>query len=465
MCLLLCPSREIVIFGGDGGLIIRPRIAVASTLLSATSSGASMREKDKKRKRAPVALSPPVDIGMSEGRRISAGSPHLWSNEGQPAESGDNAFFISGTRADVRTPPPPTREEAFRLAIFRSMDVCSFVDTKFLLFTRRFDSESDTFVHELRPVFAASATLTNASPEFDKRAWIILHLETVTVTQLGRHDIPEFANKRLSAVEYGYESDSDLEDEERDWAISDSGAVEDREVRKVLEEKERQATPRAEVATKSDIEDTTMAGTGRESSILLASGNDTMSPSVTMIKPVCVGRTIFVHDMAYKTWKALIAYLYTGHIEFAPLRSCLQSAKAEGKTAAPPLYPGVKSPSCSPKSMYRLADKYDLPELKKLASENIRSQLSAENILDEVFSEFSSRYPEIYQLEVAFLVANCGHQGVKDALPNWIAAITNGQLPHTNDVLSTFISELISRRRHDSSHEVCSTNGLTFWAA
>lgn len=72
-------------------------------------------------------------------------------------------------------------------------------------------------------------------------------------------DIPEFANKRLSAVEYGYESDSDLEDEERDWPISDSGAVEDREVRRVLEEKERQATPRAEVATKSNIEDTTMA--------------------------------------------------------------------------------------------------------------------------------------------------------------------------------------------------------------
>lgn len=85
-----------------------------------------------------------------------------------------------------------------------------------------------------------------------------------------------------------------------------------------------------------------------------------------------MGRTVIVKGTAYKTyvrlavvyhlipslmndirWVALVAYLYTGQITFAPLRSASQSPDdAESSHLEDP-----RPNSCSPKSMYRLADK------------------------------------------------------------------------------------------------------------
>ncbi|KAJ7788054.1 hypothetical protein B0H14DRAFT_3504685 [Mycena olivaceomarginata] len=48
------------------------------------------------------------------------------------------------------------------------------------------------------------------------------------------------------------------------------------------------------------------------------------------------------------------------------------------------------TPECSAKSMYKLADRFGLDELKTLALESLQSQLSAENIVREAFSSFTS---------------------------------------------------------------------------
>ena len=76
------------------------------------------------------------------------------------------------------------------------------------------------------------------------------------------------------------------------------------------------------------------------------------------------GRVIILPDIAYRTYvdlsainvsaqryarlKALVFYLYTNEVAFAPLRS--QKAKDLEDTAH-------GAPYCSPKSMYRIADK------------------------------------------------------------------------------------------------------------
>ncbi len=95
------------------------------------------------------------------------------------------------------------------------------------------------------------------------------------------------------------------------------------------------------------------------------------------------------------SWKALLAYLYTQEISFASLKSNRISRTAD-------------KDACSPKSMYRLAVKVrnpgfkarflltshqaDLGNLKEMAFESIRSQLTPSNIVAEVFSKFTHRY-------------------------------------------------------------------------
>ncbi|KAK0214337.1 hypothetical protein IW262DRAFT_1440790 [Armillaria fumosa] len=94
------------------------------------------------------------------------------------------------------------------------------------------------------------------------------------------------------------------------------------------------------------------------------------------------------------SWKALLGYLYTQEISFAPLKSSGALRTATSKDA------------CSPKSMYRLAVKAGLGSLKDLAFECICSQLTPSNIVDEVFSGCAHLYPELLDMEVRYLVAN-----------------------------------------------------------
>ncbi|KAL7281254.1 hypothetical protein ACG7TL_004562 [Trametes sanguinea] len=93
-----------------------------------------------------------------------------------------------------------------------------------------------------------------------------------------------------------------------------------------------------------------------------------------------------IPNVAFRTFRALVYYAYTGIIHFAPLRSIERSSEDENGPKASTL-------ACSPKSMYRLADMYGLVELKELAADNIRSQLSErpKAALKELLSSFTAR--------------------------------------------------------------------------
>ncbi|SJL15833.1 uncharacterized protein ARMOST_19338 [Armillaria ostoyae] len=108
-------------------------------------------------------------------------------------------------------------------------------------------------------------------------------------------------------------------------------------------------------------------------------------------RPARLGTIWYVKDTAYTTWKALLTYLYTQEISFASLKSNGTSRTAD-------------KDACSPKSMYRLAVKAGLGSLKELAFESIRSQLTPSNIVAEVFSKFTHKYPEILDMEVRYLL-------------------------------------------------------------
>jgi len=101
----------------------------------------------------------------------------------------------------------------------------------------------------------------------------------------------------------------------------------------------------------------------------------------------------------------MLCYLYTGEIRFAPFSSYPRHEHiAHARTGD---WSTERLPSPSAKSIYRLADmvttlalfgtpeahkfQYDIPALKQEAEVYIHDNLAHCNIVDEVFSGFSSR--------------------------------------------------------------------------
>ncbi|KAH7926543.1 hypothetical protein BV22DRAFT_1128128 [Leucogyrophana mollusca] len=144
-------------------------------------------------------------------------------------------------------------------------------------------------------------------------------------------------------------------------------------------------------------------------------------------------RTILVKDVAFQTWQALIYYCYTGELTFRPLKSKV----AENKK---PLDPGHIS--CSPKSMYRLAYKIGSTDLMKRALASIRSSLSEHNILDEAFSQFTSKYPAVQKMELDLLVDYISSPAVTQALPGKMVDVSSGAVPHSHQALTALLRRL-----------------------
>ncbi|KAJ7602064.1 hypothetical protein B0H17DRAFT_1026729 [Mycena rosella] len=136
--------------------------------------------------------------------------------------------------------------------------------------------------------------------------------------------------------------------------------------------------------------------------------------------PRRMGHVVSVKGHAYKTWNALLYYLYTNKIVFR---------------ASADLGPRMSrvSPECSAKSMYKLADVFGLDELKSLALASLRSHLSPNNIVREAFSSFTSVYPEIQHMEVEFLIRHL--PALTGEIDKILKSVCDGARPHCFDVL------------------------------
>ncbi|KAL8293424.1 hypothetical protein RQP46_000125 [Phenoliferia psychrophenolica] len=99
---------------------------------------------------------------------------------------------------------------------------------------------------------------------------------------------------------------------------------------------------------------------------------------------------VFVTDAAYSTYRAVVVWIYTGQITFAPIQS----------SATPKRYPN----SVSPKSVYRLAHFLDISDLKTLALAAFKQQVSSANAAVELFSETSRLYEEVQAVLLDFVV-------------------------------------------------------------
>ncbi|KAF8874495.1 hypothetical protein CPB85DRAFT_1346770, partial [Mucidula mucida] len=91
-----------------------------------------------------------------------------------------------------------------------------------------------------------------------------------------------------------------------------------------------------------------------------------------MISPRQMGRICQPKNIAYKTFKGLLVYLYTQEIILAPLKSTQITRKGKG----------TASDLSSPKSI----------------------GLTTDNIYPELCSKFTSLYPEVLEAELGFAV-------------------------------------------------------------
>ncbi|KAL8278176.1 hypothetical protein RQP46_009349 [Phenoliferia psychrophenolica] len=113
---------------------------------------------------------------------------------------------------------------------------------------------------------------------------------------------------------------------------------------------------------------------------------------------------IEITKASFITYQAVLCWIYTDHLSWAPLASSF-AATATGRSdaiqRAVEKRPKVPYPA-SPKSVYRLAHLLEIPALQKLALAELKSQLTVANAAAELFSETSWRYDDVFQVVLEF---------------------------------------------------------------
>ncbi|KAF7299499.1 hypothetical protein MIND_00900000 [Mycena indigotica] len=288
-----------------------------------------------------------------------------------------------------------------------TLDGKEMVDVKFYAFSRwKLNADDKGVISHPLPLFANLRLLEGFSDDLDSLLKGEGFLEAAMTVDFDSYE-PE--DQEIDSTGYGYESDSDLE--------SDTSSEANTSVTRHRIRNDLKAT----------------SGTDTEGK----SGPGDIDATLPLHKsPPRNGRVVVLKGTAYKTWKALLSYLYTGRIQFQSLTS-----QAEKQQSSPAL--GGLGPHCSPKSMYRLADKLGLHDLQELALQTISAGISRENIIEEVFSSFTSMYPAIQELQTDFLVKN--FPTPSDGLVEITQQICDGEKPYCAGTLKMVLEKLAKR--------------------
>lgn len=110
---------------------------------------------------------------------------------------------------------------------------------------------------------------------------------------------------------------------------------------------------------------------------------------------------IYESQTSYKTYRAFVFFLETGTVKFSSLKSSIPLSGSDTMVGRP-----EQVPEGSPKSLYRLAHFLDIKSLRKLALENFCSQLTTENVVQEIFSQASIVYTELNEVAFKFAKGN-----------------------------------------------------------
>ncbi|KAM5532551.1 hypothetical protein V8D89_013757 [Ganoderma adspersum] len=403
----------------------------------------------------------------------------------------------------------PSRTQLLQAAMLTSFEGRTFEDVKFWVFSRR---KRGGTVDQPKALVANSTLVRKATPHFNP-----VLSGGFSESDFIDMDAPYPPTMRQSVDDYGYTSDSDLESENDEDLDDQPDSTRDSDPSGILAVLEQATATILHATLKPQTQDTSTSripqNTGpiqrelrkivgglverlqpwsdayrantcppvinAESSISVEEPdtgrldcNGDVAPHLDVAaipstarrvdqasdsRPTRRGRAIYLHDIAFKTWRAFLFYAYFDELLFAPLKS-LKGSTAHSTGANNPYGP----PACSPKSMYRLAEKYDMPALKKCAMDGIRAQLSSKNILEELFSSFTTLHPEIQAIELDYLYDNINTLTIQRELPEWIEAMEEGRLAKgASHALSSLFTKLAmgSASRRPQSQNLGSSGG------
>ncbi|KAL1665940.1 hypothetical protein GGF50DRAFT_113700 [Schizophyllum commune] len=186
--------------------------------------------------------------------------------------------------------------------------------------------------------------------------------------------------------EQDYDTDSDISDDDADTGIQDQPTPPLCAAGRPL------PTSSSSSDTSFDLDVLSLGSVGDASD---DEAGDTFSDAADAFGNAQSATVISIKHHAHRTWKAFVFYLYTGKIAFRKL----SSAEGAGSFTSP------ASPlECSPKSMFAIAEKAKMSDLRTLCIQAIMSDITVKNVAHEVFSRFSSKYAEVLEAETDFLV-------------------------------------------------------------
>ncbi|KAI9458729.1 hypothetical protein HD554DRAFT_1691639 [Boletus coccyginus] len=217
--------------------------------------------------------------------------------------------------------------------------------------------------------------------------------------------------------DYGYGSDSDLED------CSDPTPVTNTEV------------PKSNSASKDN--DELSAG------VQGVAGNKKLGKQTAMRLRSFGSRHVLVKDTAFQTWYALLNYLYTGEFNFMPLGSTIPGGQPHES-----LISSLDEPRCSAKSMYRLASKVGLDHLRDKAFSYIRSNLTEHNILQELSCSLVSTHPQLLEMELDVLYSHIASPPIAAHFSDPARRIANKELVHEAQIAIRVHTRLLLKEPH-----------------
>ncbi|KAI9458725.1 hypothetical protein HD554DRAFT_1692103 [Boletus coccyginus] len=355
-------------------------------------------------------------------------------------------YFIAGRMFD------PGKLARIEGLVIKSLLEESLVDTQFYLFSAR--SPKSARVTKPRVLCASNALLAKSSKYFlDLSSADINPSDPSLVGLTADNDVPSDAR----VDDYGYESDSDLEDSDATVPVTNPEAPKDQSA--VLRGTPSNAS--AETRSKDDdrlpesgsgsVGSTTFVvnpekpgmyytssanNGGPESVVGCAAGLLETVDSKKWCRKTTVplrspgSRHILVKDTAFQTWYTLLNYLHTEKMKFLPLSSTPTPGRhCESSMSF------LDEPRCSAKSMYRLACKVGLDHLRDVALAHIRSGLSEHNILKELSCSLVSRHPQLLETELDMLYSYIASPPVVAGFPAFARRIANKEIPHGADII------------------------------
>lgn len=314
-------------------------------------------------------------------------------------------------------------QDLIKLACKLSLTSGSFIDTKFYAYSGRSAAGK---VYKPKAIYANSYILRAKSPNY---------FEPLLQGGYGGYcakgplsgDFPSSFPSECEGV--GYDSDSDLEDDGEDDASGDRKS----KGTSASEESGSSWTHADPSPSHGEKDKDPEEPKDTEPDAKEEGNDDDFFDSVT------TGNVRLMRNFAYPTWNAFMYYLYTEDVEFSLLKS--QTQKPKSSEAARNEATTVVAPQCSPKSMYRLAHELGLEDLMKRAKDDIRTKLSTDNILTELFSSFTVKYDDIRDMQIEYAC-----QEAKDVVTNgiyeWMQNLSPQDLKRSVGVISSLIQGL-----------------------